>query len=194
VSGTRAAPILGMFDLSRPFVSVARGAAKGAFKGAAEGALGGMLGTWFIQRAMTLSQRLPESLQGPEVREDPGQFIVRKLHVAPALREPLAKSLHWVYGTTWPLVLGTLAPRLRHKGWSQLLLAGAGLGAAVWAVGYLGWLPATGLTKPIYKEKVSRTTSGLLGHIFYGVLAAVPTLVEEQLLHRRPRGWRRWFG
>jgi hypothetical protein len=179
-----------MFDLSRPFVSAARGAAKGAV----EGALGGMLGTWFIQRAMSLSQRLPEALQGPKVREDPGQFIVRKLHVGPPLRDPLAKGLHWLYGTTWPLLLGTLAPRLRRKGWPQLLLAGAGLGAAVWAVGYLGWLPATGLTKPVYKERVSRTASGLLGHVFYGMLAAVPTLVNEQVTHRRRSGLRRWWG
>lgn len=153
-----------------------------------------MLGTWFLQRVMALSQRLPESLQGPEVREDPGQFITRKLHVAPPLREPLAKSLHLIYGATGPLLLGALAPRLRRKGWPQLLLAGAGLGAAVWAVGYLGWLPATGLTKPIYREKVSRTASGLLGHVFYGMLAAVPVLVDERVTHRRPRGWRRWFG
>jgi hypothetical protein len=161
---------------------------------AAEGALGGALGTLFIQQAMALAQRLPEPLQGPALREDPGQFIARKLNVSPPLREPLAKSLHWAYGTTWPFLFGALAPKLRRKGWAKLLLAGAGLGAAVWAVGYLGWLPATGLTKPVHREKVSRTTSGLFGHIIYGALAMVPALVDERVSHRGRKGLRRWFG
>jgi uncharacterized membrane protein YagU involved in acid resistance len=74
----------------------------------------------------------------------------------------------------WPLGFSALARRLRLHSPGRVLAAGAALGVVVWGIGALGWLPATGLTPPIHRQKAAATVSNLLGHIAYGTVAAVP--------------------
>jgi hypothetical protein len=147
--------------------------------GAAEGALGGAVGTLFMQGLMKASARLPPALSGPEIAGDPGEHLLGRLErrtgrLPERTRKTAAHGLPWAYGTFWGAALGLLAPRLRLRRWSRLVTAGAAMGAAVWAIGYVGWLPATGLAKPIHRQGALRSLSALVCHASYGVVAALP--------------------
>lgn len=156
---------------------------------AAEGALGGIASTLFMSSAMKLGARLPPTLQPTAPTQHPGEFVVSQLERV--VRRPLPPSIHraavasmpWAYGVLWPTAFALIARRLRIRRLRDALLAGAGLGAGVWAVGYLGWLPAVGLVQPIHRQPPLRSASSLLSHAAYGVLATLPLF----LLGRRPR-------
>jgi len=141
---------------------------------------GGALGTFLMQRMLKVAPKLPESLKPPEASGDPGHFMVDKAERLIGRRLPagaedaLAKSLQWAYGMTFPIALGLLAERIGRRRIGRVLAAGAAMGALTWAVGYLGWLPATGLVRPIHRQKPTRTASALVSHLAYGTVAAVP--------------------
>src|SRR4051812_43920294 len=84
----------------------------------AAGVAGGVLGTMLMQRALRLQGKLPPSLRGPEVKEDPGQFLVNHgsratgTYLSPDARRKAATALQFIYGITGPLVLGAAARRL----------------------------------------------------------------------------------
>jgi hypothetical protein len=141
---------------------------------------GGMLGTWLLQRSLPLAARLPEPIRPTDVTADPAKYFVDKGQqligrpLPARLEKALRGSLGCAYGATGPLALGLLAARIGRHSTGRLLAAGAAMGAVIWAVGYLGWLPATGLAKPIHKNPVGRSASTLLEHLAYGTVSTVP--------------------
>jgi hypothetical protein len=64
-------------------------------------------------------------------------------------------------------------------------IAGATMGTLAWAAGYFGWLPLAGLTKPVLRERPSKSAAALVGHIACGVLAAAPIFAAERMCRRR---------
>ena len=46
------------------------------------------------------------------------------------------------------------------------------IGSAVYAIGYVGWLPLVGLGKPIWKQTLPEFGGELLRHVAYGVATA----------------------
>jgi hypothetical protein len=163
------------------------------------GVLGGLVGTAAIEKAMGLSRKLPEPLQMPEMAGDPGDFVVSRAEEL--VGGPLSKKVHaraaraarWTYGIGLATALAALSRRLRMYRLQNAVLAGATLGALNWAVSFAGWLPATGLTKPIAREKRSKEAAALLGQVLFGVLAAMPIYAAERFSLRRriPRILRR---
>lgn len=155
------------------------------------GLMGGLLGTAAIEKAMGLSKKLPEPLRMPEMQGDPAEFVVRKVEevsggpLRPATHARAAKASHWLYGLAWAGALAGFARPLRMHRPVNALLAGAGLGTLVWAAGYLGWLPATGLMRPVARQPPSKLTSSLVSHVLYGVIAAAPIFAVERLFVRR---------
>src|SRR5579884_2861236 len=122
----------------------------------AAGAVGSLVATWLMQKSMPLSKKLPEKLQPPMPNQDPGEFMVDQGEkivgpVSPKLHSTAAHGLHWAYGLVWPVGLAALADALDLDSTKKTIAAGAILGALVWAVGYVGWLPATGLTPPVHR-------------------------------------------
>jgi hypothetical protein len=85
----------------------------------------------------------------PPLRQDPGEFMIQQVeeHMVPALRKRLplriekgaARSLVLGYGATFGALYAASHPQVQ-----RLLGDGAALGLATWAIGYMGWLPATG--------------------------------------------------
>ncbi len=61
------------------------------------------------------------------------------------------------------------------------LVAGTVLGLATWAVGYLGWLPATGLMPPVTRQEPARVAGPIATHVGYGIATAA----THQWLRRR---------
>jgi len=162
----------------------------------AEGALGGALGTLLVKQGITLARRMPEALKPPAVRRDPGEFVVSRLEALSGRALPwgvhhrVAEGLHWAYGITWGGLLGLAVAGLRVKTPRQTLLAGAGMGALVWAVGYVGWLPGAGLMQPIHRQGKGGVATSLLSHVLYGVAASVPIALIDRR-RRRQRWWQR---
>src|SRR5579883_1447273 len=109
-----------------------------------------------------------------------GRALPRRLHRA------AVEGSRWQYGALWPTLFATVAPRfLRLRSLGQAAIAGASLGAAVWTVGYAGWLPAAHLVPPLYRQRPTRSIASLLGHAAYGIGAVVPIYLIEQRLRRR---------
>lgn len=162
------------------------------------GLAGGLLGTAAIQKAMGLSQKLPEPLRMPEMRADPGELAVKRIEevrggpLTPKVHARAAHAIHWLYGLAWAGALAPLASRLRMHRLGNAMAAGAAMGAVSWAAGYAGWLPAAGVTRPIAREKASKTAMSLATHLLYGVVAAIPLYAAERLFRRR-RISLRWF-
>ena len=158
----------------------------------AEGALGGAMGTLFLGRVMRMAQRLPERLKPTTPREDPGEFVIAKLErllprpLSPAEREALAQGLHWAYGIAWGGLLGLATARVRIRTIRAALLAGAALGAAVWAAGYAGWMPLARLTPPVQRQGTRHAGMSLLEHVAYGVVSAAPIYLLDRMARKRP--------
>jgi hypothetical protein len=81
---------------------------------------------------------------------------------------------HFAYGTGAGAVYGLLAPHLP----GGPAVRGVGYGLAVWAGGYLGWLPATGLYKQPEHEPGGRHLETIVSHVVWG---AVLGLIQHQL-------------
>ncbi|HXG83257.1 MAG TPA: hypothetical protein VNI84_04430, partial [Pyrinomonadaceae bacterium] len=62
------------------------------------------------------------------------------------------------------------AGRSNLRGQYNPPLEGAALGAAIWAIGYLGWLPAVGLLPPITEQKPMQIFSPVWQHALYGIV------------------------
>ncbi|HWH72258.1 MAG TPA: hypothetical protein VNT26_23045 [Candidatus Sulfotelmatobacter sp.] len=142
-------------------------------KSLALGSTAGAAGTALIRGMLMLTQRFaPETL--PPMKEDPGHFMVKQVervlpekvrNSIPEQAEPVAATLlAFGYGITWGLLYAALRPRGRN-----LLLEGATLGTATWAAGYLGWLPATRLTPPVWKQTPKQVVPNLLSHMLFGI-------------------------
>ena len=138
------------------------------------GAAAGLIGTALIQGLMAASQKwAPQSL--PPIKQDPGEFMVEKAEeqlpagLREKIPEPLekaaAKSLAFGYGTTFGALYATSRPETK-----SLLLEGSALGLAAWGVGYLGWLPASGLMPPVTKQDPEQIVGPILSHILFGIV------------------------
>ncbi len=145
----------------------------------------GLLGTIALQAVRTGNQKLI-SESGAPIKGDPGSFMLSKakaaLPVPIRARVPqnaekvLTKMLPLGYGMTLALAYAGARSSTKRRGLEGLLF-----GLAAWAVGYLGWLPATGLMPPIWKHKPRQIITPIAEHAVYG-LATVAGL--DWLSHR----------
>ncbi len=147
------------------------------------GAAAGFAATFLLQGVRTAEQKLlPETM--PPIREDPGEFMVEQTEEllpqetreqVPATAETVAaKSLALGYGMTAGALYGALRPRP-----GNLLVDGPVLGLGVWAVGYLGWLPALGLMPPVQQQETEQIAGPIVQHVIFGVA----TVAVYQWLH-----------
>jgi hypothetical protein len=138
------------------------------------GAAAGLVGTALIQGLMAASQKwAPQSL--PPVKQDPGEFMVKKAEeqlpdethkqIPEQLEKVAAKTLAFGYGMAFGGLYATSRPQTK-----SLLLEGSALGLAAWGVGYLGWLPATGLMPSVTKQERWQIAGPIVSHILFGIV------------------------
>lgn len=150
------------------------------------GMLGGALGTAAVKKAMGLTDKLPEPLHMPSMADDPGQFVVARVEevrggpLTPATHARAARAAYWLYGVGWAVGLASLARTLRMDRAGNAVLAGAALGAVTWAAGYLGWLPAMSITRPVTREDPAKTALSVATHVLYGIAVAAPIFAVER--------------
>jgi uncharacterized membrane protein YagU involved in acid resistance len=76
---------------------------------------------------------------------------------------------HFGYGTAVGAALGALAPR----GPARAAAVGAGFGLLVWAVSYLGLMPALDLHPPATRDTLRRNLLMIAAHLVWGSTAGV---------------------
>lgn len=147
---------------------------------AALGAAAGLIGTFALQAMMAArAQAIPSSV--PPLAGDPGALAVQKVKQkvlpfqarfrVPRKAEAAAgKSVHLSYGALFGLLYGLL--RSHRPTPTQALLEGSVLGLLVWAIGYLGWLPATGLMPPVWRQHAAQAIGPTVDHALYGAVTA----------------------
>jgi hypothetical protein len=140
------------------------------------GVAAGLAGTVGIHGLRTATGKwLPEAM--PPMRQDPAEFMLERAGSAlpSGLRERIPESaeqtagplLHLGYGTTSALIYAAL-----RGDDPSVLRDGLLLGLGVWAAGYMGWLPRTGLMPPITKQRPAQVFVPLLQHVAFGLAAA----------------------
>jgi uncharacterized membrane protein YagU involved in acid resistance len=55
---------------------------------------------------------------------------------------------------------------------TRIVTEGAALGVASWAIGFLGWLPATRLMPPVWKQKTKQVVPSIFSHVLFGIVTA----------------------
>jgi NAD(P)-dependent dehydrogenase (short-subunit alcohol dehydrogenase family) len=160
------------------------------------GALSGAICALVRRRGLRVSQRLPVRLQPTQPRRDPDAFLVAKLErtlhrpLPWRLHGALASGLHAGYGAATGALLAVVTRRRGLGTAGRAVLAGTALGAAVWAVGYAGWMPRARLVPRLRGQGLNHVTASLLAFTASGVVTALPVLFLDRAARRRP-WWRR---
>lgn len=143
------------------------------FKRAASGMAAGLAGTLVIQALQAAGQKaIPARM--PPLREHPGEFMVHQAEklLPSGIREKVPRSLEkgaaGLLGVGYGLTFGTLFEFL-HRRRGNLFLEGTGLGVICWAAGYLGWLPASGIMPPVYRQKPGQVAGSIASHLAFGL-------------------------
>ncbi|HWF17641.1 MAG TPA: hypothetical protein VG754_00145 [Verrucomicrobiae bacterium] len=147
------------------------------------GALAGLAGTLVMDALRNTSQKAVPGAE-PPMKVHPGKYFVKKgEQVLPGklrrkiprkAEEVAAKSLGVGYGMTF----GALYSVLRPRG-GKLVRDGVALGLLNWAIGFLGWLPKTGIMPPIQQQEPKQIAMPIAQHAVYGTatVAAYDLLV-----------------
>jgi hypothetical protein len=142
-------------------------------KDIALGTVSGLAGTALIQGMMAGSRKVaPQTL--PPMRNDPGHFMVKQIErvlprktqdkIPEKFETAMATALAFGYGATFSTLYASIPRRNR-----RILLDGAAVGALTWAVGSLGWLPATKLAPPIWKQRPKQVLPNIASHVIFGI-------------------------
>lgn len=155
------------------------------------GAAAGCVGSLVMSVMQAAQAKLAPKTQ-PPIRRHPGAYVVDKDEALldyrtrariPRQAEQLAaQTLHFDYGSTFGTLYGAIGPR------DHVVVDGVAIGITTWAAGYLGWLPATGLMKPIWKQKPTQVVIPLAMHLVFGVVvAATYRALQRAEARRTPR-------
>ncbi len=137
------------------------------------GAAAGLAGTVILEVIRRTDEKLiPDS--SPPMKEDPGKFMFHKAkqvlpeplrHRVPEKTEAVvAKLLPLGYGMTFGGLYSTARPQAKLA-----LVEGLMLGLFAWAVGWLGWLPRTGLMPPLSEHKPRQIIRPVAEHALFGL-------------------------
>src|SRR5205823_5792356 len=95
-----------------------------------------------------------------------------------AIPETIETTVAHALGIGYGMTFGALYASLRGGG-GPALRDGAILGLICWAAGYLGWLPATRLMPPVWKQTWMQFLPPVIQHALYGIA----TVAGYDLLH-----------
>jgi hypothetical protein len=144
-------------------------------KNMALGAAAGLGGTALMQGMMMATKRFtPQFL--PPMRDNPDHFMVKQVErllpeeTQKKIPEKLESAAQYALAFGYGMTLTSIYAAARGKR-GNLWLDGTALGLGTWAIGYLGWLPATKLTPPIWKQKPKQVLPGILSHVLFGIAA-----------------------
>ena len=137
------------------------------------GGLAGLAGTAAMTAAMAAAR-----VAGLTAGELPPRTVARRAEEAAGVLHDLPGpafeaswiAQHFAYGAAGGAAYALA--RRRFPG-GDPLLAGGAFGVALWAVGYLGWLPLAGLHPPAHREPGRRVATEIATHLIYGATTAL---------------------
>ncbi len=147
------------------------------------GAAAGLAGTVALQLLeMGKAQVAPDA--EPPIK-DPGPLMARIAlrRVPPHVRLRLPTATEEIIGTMLGLGYGATFGMIYSSAQSEafnVVLDGTVLGIGCWAVGYLGWLPVSGLMPPIWEQEPTQAITPVVEHVVYGI---VTVAAYEALRH-----------
>lgn len=136
------------------------------------GALAGLAGTVAISAAMAAAKAaglMPGELPPRRVGRNVEESLGVRDELPPAAFEASWVGQHFAYGAAAGAAYELARPHVKLP---EPLPSGLVFGALLWAFGYAGWLPATGLYPPPTAEPGRRVGSLLASHLLYGVVTA----------------------
>lgn len=145
------------------------------------GALAGTLATVPMTIVMTgLFRRLPREQRYPLPPVLITARVARRgaLHplLPPGRLSAAALTAHFAYGAA----TGALYPMLDRRR-EPTLAAGSAYGLAVWAISYLGWIPALRILTPATRHPAARNRMMWSAHVVWGsALAAVCRMLARR--------------
>jgi hypothetical protein len=151
------------------------------------GAVAGLAGTAVMSAAMAVAKAT-----GLMDGEWPPRKVARNFEESIGVRDELPQAAfevswvaqHFAYGAAAGVAYALSQRRLRLP---EPLPSGPLFGAALWAFGYAGWLPATGLYPPPTAEPRRRFGTLIAAHLIYGTaVASVSRLLGPS--REAPRG------
>lgn len=142
------------------------------------GAVGGTVATIPMTAVMLLLfNRLPRTEQYPlpprEITMELAHRAGQEHRLGQDARTSVSLLAHFTYGALTGALYPALDPHLRRPA-----VSGSIYGVAIWAVSYLGWIPALNILRPATRHPARRRRLMILAHAVWG---AVTTLVTRQL-------------
>jgi len=144
-------------------------------KNLALGAAAGFAGTALMQGMMIATRKYtPQFL--PPMRDNPDHFIIKQAErllpeeTQKKIPEQMETAAQYALAFGYGMTLTSIYAGARGER-GNLWLDGTALGLGTWAIGYLGWLPATKLTPPVWKQKPKQVLPGILSHVLFGIAA-----------------------
>ena len=139
----------------------------------ARGALSGLVGTALMTAAMLPLKKASMSV-GKVAPRQITENLLNRLGVRDRLSPPAFEAswvaLHLGYGTVSGVAYALVQ---RAIGRERPVLAGLVFGTALWAAGYCGWLPLTGLYPPPTRLPKRQVGAELIAtHLVYGATTA----------------------
>lgn len=138
------------------------------------GGAGGVAGSFALQALMTATGKAAPQTT-PPIRQDPGEFMVERAtsllpdeasdRIPEAVETAAAGALALGYGLTFGSLYGVIRPQ-----GGDALTDGPILGAACWAAGYAGWLPALGLMPPVWRQRLPQAVAPFVEHLAFGIV------------------------
>ena len=141
-----------------------------------------------------LRRTLPEHGRDPLPPRNVAVGLSRKLGFGKYLDEPRRERLTWAghfgYGAATGAAYGAVDAALEQSNAPVPLppsARGATFGLIVWALSYVGWLPAVGITSPQFRRPLRQNTMLILAHLLWGALTGVLTArITAAVQHKQP--------
>jgi len=93
--------------------------------------------------------------------------------------EALTMLAHHGYGTSMGAVYGMVEPHCRS---APPVVSGMSFGFVVWALSYLGWLPAMGMDASATREPLQRNALMIVSHLIWGGTTGLLTAATQTAL------------
>jgi uncharacterized membrane protein YagU involved in acid resistance len=133
------------------------------------GLAAGLAGTAVMIALRSFDEKhAPKSI--PKMSNDPAKAMVHTAErLTHELPKPVQKSAAMTLQTAYGTLFGLLYGLCRGRATDRSIRDGLALGSAVYAAGYLGWLPALRFTKPVWRQSFLEISGELWRHIAYGI-------------------------
>jgi hypothetical protein len=135
-----------------------------------QGGLAGLAGTAAMSVAMLGAQKAGWMGKMPPKKITEAALGALRVNRSAPRSNALSTVAHFGYGVAGGVLFAAGTRRLLPRARGVGPAAGAAFGIGVWALSYLGWVPALGIMPPPHRDRPGRPTAMVLAHLIYGTL------------------------